>query len=69
MWNKRGDTAWRWVLRLSGLVGVFIGANADPPWPSYAFAVFAGMIGLDLLRERINGRKNNQNQGRRSGDQ
>jgi hypothetical protein len=52
------DHAWRWVLRLAGLAGIFIGARAEPPYPQVVFIIFAAMIGLDFFIERKNGRKN-----------
>jgi hypothetical protein len=53
-----GDRAWRWVVRFSGLAGIYIGAHAKPPWPDVTFIVFAAMIGLDAFVERLkNGKK------------
>jgi hypothetical protein len=55
-----GDKLWRWVLRLSGLAGIYVGANAKPPYPQIVFVIFAAMIGLDqfidLKRNGKNGK-------------
>lgn len=53
------DKTWRWVLRVGGVGGVFVGARATPPWPDVAIIACAAAAGIDVFIERRNGRKRN----------
>jgi hypothetical protein len=51
---SRGETVWRWALRVGGLaafgVCLFIGVILQQPVPVLYLVVAAGMMGLDSIQ-------------------